>query len=491
LWRGFTRLGIDSKIFTPDRIKEGYGLNRRIVDQTLEEGRDLLITCDNGIAANEAVAYAKEHGLQVIVTDHHEPQEILPEADTILDPKLPGETYPFKGLCGAGVAFKLICALYEKMGIDRQEAYDLLEFVAIATVADVMELVEENRILVKEGLKRLEQTANPGLRALIKVQDLQDKTLTATHIGFVIGPCFNAAGRISSVEKSFELLMEEDEKKALDRAQELKKINDARKQMTEEGALQAYQSIDRELEEKGQIPDVLVVLLKDVHESLAGIIAGRIKEKYNHPTIAFTEPEPGIIKGSGRSIEAYDMFAELMKVKDLMIRFGGHKMAAGMTLEKKDIEELRKRLNQASTLTEEDFRPVVEIDAAMPVGYVTERLIEEFSLLEPFGTGNRKPVFAEQHFRVLGARILGQEKNILKLQVMNEYGNRTDAMLFRGKEEFEELIVSEWGGGELKRMYQGRENDIDVALTYYPTINEFRGVRSIQIVVGSFCRIKK
>ena len=484
LWSGFRQVGIDSEIYTPDRIKEGYGLNERIVDEAKEAGVTVLVTCDNGIAANEAVAYAKEKGMKVIVTDHHEVQETLPDADVIVDPKQEGESYPFSGLCGGGVAFKLICALYDACGVPAEEKWKLLEYAAIATVADVMELKDENRILVKYGLQALEKTSNIGLQALLEVQGLMGKKLDGGHIGFIVGPCFNAAGRIATVKASFDLLMETDHAEALKRAQDLKEINESRKAMTEEGAKQAYEM----LAEK-ELDDVIVLLLPDTHESLVGIIAGRVKERTGHPVIIFTRTEDGFVKGSGRSIEAYHMFRELLKCKDLMTRFGGHKMAAGMTLPETNLEELRRRLNEHSTLTDEDFCPVVNIDAAMPIGYATERLIEEFNLMEPFGVGNPKPLFAEQHFRILRGQLLGRERNVLKMRVQNLIGNQCDALLFHGVEEFEHFIIENFGERELARMYEGRENDIDVAFTYFPDINEFRGNRTVQIQVCGYCRI--
>lgn len=484
LWSGFRQVGIDSEIYTPDRIKEGYGLNERIVDEAKEAGVTVLVTCDNGIAANEAAAYAKEKGMKVIVTDHHEVQETLPDADVIVDPKQEGESYPFSGLCGGGVAFKLICALYDACGVPAEEKWKLLEYAAIATVADVMELKDENRILVKYGLQALEKTSNIGLQALLEVQGLMGKKLNGGHIGFIIGPCFNAAGRIATVKASFDLLMETDHAEALKRAQDLKEINESRKAMTEEGAKQAYEM----LAEK-ELDDVIVLLLPDTHESLVGIIAGRVKERTGHPVIIFTRTEDGFVKGSGRSIEAYHMFRELLKCKDLMTRFGGHKMAAGMTLPETNLEELRRRLNEHSALTDEDFCPVVNIDAAMPIGYATERLIEEFNLMEPFGVGNPKPLFAEQHFRILRGQLLGRERNVLKMRVQNLIGNQCDALLFHGVEEFEHFIIENFGERELARMYEGRENDIDVAFTYFPDINEFRGNRTVQIQVCGYCRI--
>ena len=485
LWKGFRQVGITSQIYTPDRIKEGYGLNERIVEEAKAAGVHLLVTCDNGIAANEAVAYAKEQGMAVIITDHHEVQEVLPSADVIVDPKQEGEKYPFCGLCGGGVAFKLICALYDAYGEKEDEKNRLLEYVAIATVADVMELKDENRLFVKYGLQALEKTDNVGLQALLEVQGLTGRKLNGGHIGFILGPCFNAAGRIATVSASFDLLMETNYEKALEKAQNLKEINESRKAMTEEGTKQALEML-----EERRWDDVIVLLLPDTHESLVGIIAGRVKEKTGHPVIVFTRTEEGIVKGSGRSIEAYHMFHELLACKDLMIRFGGHKMAAGMTLREENLQELRKRLNDNSTLKEEDFYPVVNIDAAMPIGYATEKLIEEFERMEPFGVGNPKPLFAEQHFRVLRGQRLGKDKNVLKLHVQNRVGNRCDAMLFHGVEEFEQFIVENFGREELARMYEGRENDIDVALTYFPTINEYGGNRTVQIQVSGYCRIK-
>lgn len=497
LWKAFRRIGLDTKIYTPDRVQEGYGLNERIVDQAWEEGRRILVTCDNGIAANDEVAYAKAKGMTVIVTDHHEIQEEMPAADAVIDPKREDETYPFSGLCGAGVAYKLVCALYDALGIPPEEKAEFLQYVAVATVADVMELRDENRILVKTGLNMLENTENPGLQALLQVQGLWGKKLSAAHIGFVIGPCFNAAGRIATVRESFDLLMEQDAGEALEQAARLKEINEERKQMTEEGAKRAFEIVEERRRQVGEqypdfqgLPPVLIVLLEETHESLVGIIAGRVKERYHHPVIVFTSVGEGLVKGSGRSIERYHMFQELMKCKDLMQRFGGHKMAAGMTLKKENLPELEQRLNREASLEGDDFCPVVRIDAAMPVGYVTERLVEELSCMEPFGVGNTKPIFAEQHFRVLKGRALGREGSVLKLQVENLQGNRCDAMLFHGREEFEEFVIREWGERELARMYEGKENHLDVALAYYPQINEYRGFRSIQIQIVGYCRIK-
>lgn len=491
LWKGFTRIGIDSKIYTPDRVQEGYGLNERIIREAQGDGRTVLVTCDNGIAANAEVALAKEQGMTVLVTDHHEVQEELPPADAVLDIKQAGETYPFAGLCGCGVAYKLICALYDEYGIPAEEKEELLAYVAIATVADVMELLDENRIFVKYGLKLLSGTSHVGLRALLEVQGLAGKELNGGHIGFVIGPCFNAAGRIATVDKAFALLMETDEKKALKKAEELKEINESRKRMTEEGAEEAYELVEHKLAQTGKLPAVLLLKLSGVHESLVGIIAGRVKERYHHPVIVFTDTEDGLVKGSGRSIESYHMFQKLLCCKDLMLRFGGHKMAAGMTLREESLPELERRLNEAAELTEEDFCPVVRIDAAMPVGFVTEHLVEEFARLEPFGVANPKPVFAEQHFRIICGRRLGKERNVLKLKVQNEKGSRIDAVLFRDIDAFEAFVCEQWGKKELDRMYEGRENELDIAFTYYPLLNEYNGMKTVQIQIISYCRVAR
>lgn len=486
LWKGLTGLGFDCRIFTPDRVLEGYGLNERIVDEAAADERQLLITCDNGIAAIAEVAYAKEAGMAVIVTDHHEVQERLPAADAVLDPKRADETYPFSGLCGGGVAFKFICALYDTRGIEEEKKWELLEYTAIATIADVMELRGENRILVKYGLQALAKTKNKGLQALLEVQGLTNKKINAGHIGFIIGPCFNAAGRIATVSDSFSLLMEQEEEKAKEKAARLKEINEERKAMTEEGANKAFALLqNRKLE------DVLVLFLPDTHESLVGIIAGRVKENTGHPVIIFTRTEEGLAKGSGRSIESYHMFQELMKCNDLMLRFGGHRMAAGMTVREEDIPILARRLNEQSRLVEEDFQPVVHIDAAMPIGYATKELLKSFESMEPFGVGNPKPIFAEQHFRIRHGWRLGKERNVLKLRVENDIGNCCDALLFRRIDEFEAFVREHWGEKELHRMYEGRENDIDVAFTYFPELNEYQGVQSIQIQIIGFCYIER
>lgn len=487
LKKGFEMCGISSRIYTPDRISEGYGLNRRIVDEAQEEGVGFLITCDNGIAAKEEILYAGRKGLPIIVTDHHEVQGEIPEAEAVIDQKQADCPYPFKGLCGAGVTFQLISALFERMGVAACKREPLLVYAAIATVADVMELRGENRVLVKEGLRRLKDTENIGLRALLEVQGLAQKEIRAYDIGFVIGPCFNAAGRIDTVAKAFELLEEREEEKARSLALELKEINDTRKQMTEEAAAKAFEMIGAGEE---ALRPVQLIHLPDCHESLVGIVAGRVRERYHHPVIVFTSVGDGLVKGSGRSIESYHMFDRLMECRDLMVRFGGHRMAAGMTLKESDLPELERRLNERAGLRPEDFVPVLDIDVALPVGQVSERLIADLEMLEPFGNGNPKPVFAEQHFKLLRASKYGKNKNVLGMKVANMSGTVMDAVCFRNIEELEQLIRDEWGEEELAKLYAGKHNDIDLGLAYYPSVDEYGGFRSLQIIVTDFCRIK-
>ncbi len=493
---GFTRIGADCSVYTPDRVAEGYGLNCRIVEQAYESGARLLVTCDNGIAAFEGVARAKALGMKVIVTDHHDiPFEEQPDhtiktlrvdADAIVNPKQPDCPYPFKKLCGAGVAFKLICHLYDRRHVPAEEKSALLEYTAIATVADVMDLQDENRIIVKLGLERVKHTKNVGLKALIEVNSLNPARLSAYHIGFVIGPCFNAAGRLDTVKIAQDLLEETDADRALQIAQDLKELNDSRKNLTVAGFEQAVDIIENSSIKEDK---VLLVLLKDCHESLVGIIAGRVKEKYHKPTIVFTQVEDHRIKGSGRSIEAYNMFMELTRQKALLERFGGHPMAAGLTLKEENLDVLRENLNKTTALTPKDLMPVVRIDVPMPIGYVTRDFIRQLELLEPFGKGNPKPVFAENHFRVLSARVFGKNQNVLKMTVMDDYKTSMDAVYFGDIPAFKAFIEEEFGPEECSRMFGGKSNHVEIAMTYYPDINEYMGRESIQMVVTGYCRI--
>lgn len=491
------RIGGTTLLYAPDRVSEGYGLNRRIIDEALEAGSHFIITCDNGIAAFDAIEYAKSKGMTVIVTDHHEVafQEkedktrefILPIADAVVNPKQENCPYPFKGLCGAGVVFKLICLLYETFDIPKAEAYQLLEFTAIATVADVMDLVDENRIIVKYGLSLLKNTTNLGLKALMEECSLNVDRLSSYHIGFVIGPCFNAAGRLDTAQMAFNLLNARNEEEAKLMAKELRELNESRKDMTIRGLEQAIDLIENS---KIKEDKVILVKLEHTHESLVGIIAGRIREAYHKPALVFVDVEDGI-KGSGRSIEAYNMFEELLKCKELLSKFGGHPMAAGLSLPAENLEKLRKQLNENTTLTEKDLIPIVKIDVPLPIGYLNFQFLEELERLEPFGKANVKPVFAEQHFRVRKAMILGKNQNVLKLSINNLEGDSVDALYFGDIVQFNQFVEEEFGEEEVRKMYQGQYNSIDLAFTYYPSINEYMGRQSIQIVIQNYCRITK
>ncbi len=494
LLTGLTRIGGTVSVYTPDRVKEGYGINNRIVEEAWKKGVGMIVTCDNGIAAFDPILRAKELGMKVVVTDHHEVPYTekngiryyqLPMADAIVDHKQKDCPYPFKKLCGAGITYKLIQVLYERFGVPKEEQYELLEYAGIATVADVMDLEEENRIIVKEGLRRLGFTKNLGLQALMEVNDIDPKSLTAYHIGFIIGPCFNAAGRLETVKMAFDLLQSATKDEAMKRAKELKELNDSRKDLTQKGVEQAIELIERS---EWKNDKVLLVRLHDCHESLVGIIAGRIREKYYKPVFVFTDAEEGI-KGSGRSIEGYHMFDGLMRCQDLLDRFGGHAMAAGLSLKEENLEILRRRLNEDCGLTEEQMIPLVQIDVPMPLSYITEELIEEFKLLEPFGKGNTKPIFAQQHFQIAKANIIGKNKNVMKFQVIGQDHASMEALYFGDIEDLIRFIKEEYGEEQFDRMMEGRRNEVDLAFTYYPSVNEFRGTRSLQIVIQNYCRV--
>ena len=503
LKQGIEYLGGKAKIYAPDRVGEGYGLNRRIVDMVAEVGSRFLITCDNGIAAMDGVSYAKSLGITVVVTDHHEvqyeerngeKQYLYPEADAIVNPKQPDCPYPWKEICGAVVVCKLLQVLFDLAGENPETCQQWLPFVAIATVTDVMLLQDENRIIVKEGLERMKSCGNLGLQALLFQTDLTDKPIDSYHIGFVIGPCFNAAGRLSTMEEALALLESPDAAQAKERAERLKHINDVRKDMTEQGVELALGKLRGR---KGKLDKILVLYLEEIHESLAGIIAGRIKERYHRPVLVFTDAEGEAedggkqIKGSGRSIEKYNMFQEILGCKELLSRFGGHPMAAGVTMPYENLAEFGKRLNENTTLSEEDFIPVVTIDSKLPLKYISEGLVEDLRLLEPFGNGNAKPQFAGQHYKVSGGRIFGKNRNVLKLQV-DDGTKRLDAMLFGVEEicQFQDFIEENFGRGELDRMFQGRAENIDIGLVFYPSINEYMGVKTPQIVIRHYCRIQ-
>lgn len=454
----------------PDRIKDGYGINESIIRQAAADQVDTLITCDNGIAASKEISLAKEFGMTVVVTDHHEVPvkdgvQIPPPADAVVNPKQETDHYPFQGICGAVVAYKLLGVLYGEAGVPKREWEDLLEFAAVATVGDVMRLQDENRILVKYGLKRIGRTKNLGLRKLVEKNNLDPDRLSAYHIGFVIGPCLNAGGRLQTAKLALRLLLAESEAEADELAEELKALNDTRKDMTKKGEAEAAAQV----EERYADDKVLVVFLPDCHESLAGIIAGRVRERFHKPAIVLTRGEE-MVKGSGRSIEKYHMFQGLCGVADLLPKFGGHPMAAGLSIEEKNIDEFRRRLNEAADLTEEDFIPRVWIDVPMPFEYVSERLVQELELLEPFGQGNEKPQFAQKNLSIRQARVLGKNRNVVKLSLVTESGLSVDGLWFGDGDEF-------------LREQAGRDA---IDIVYYPDINEYNGRRTLQAVIKNY-----
>lgn len=474
LYRGLTRCGAVVDYQIPERIRDGYGINESIIRKAKEEGIDTIVTCDNGIAALEQVRLAKELGMTVIVTDHHEVvrgedgSQVLPEADAVVNPHRDDCPYPFAGICGGVVAYKLVQVLYEKSGIPEQEWKDMLEFAAIATVGDVMKLQDENRIIVRWGLKQIPHTASAGLRALVEACGLDIYDLTAYHIGFVIGPCLNASGRLKTAQLALELLLCEgmqQSARAEEMAAELKLLNEERKDMTQAGMEQAFEQVNAELADD----DVLVVYLPDCHESLAGIIAGRVREAYNKPSFVLTRGED-CVKGSGRSIESYHMYQALCGVQDLLLKFGGHPMAAGFSLKEENIDEFRRRLNEQSALTTEDFIPKIWIDVAMPLEYISEALVNELKSLEPFGQGNEKPQFAQKNLRIRSVRAIGRNNNAVRMTVVTEQGRPMEAMVFTVADQFVE---------EAK---QSRSIDV----IYYPDINEYNGNRTLQIVVRAY-----
>ena len=490
LYKGITRCGGSVDFQIPDRMKDGYGINDHLIEQADEAGIDTIITCDNGIAAIGEIAHAKSLGMTVLVTDHHE----IPyteergerhykrsEADAIVNPKQMECTYPYKNLCGAAVAWKVIQILYEKCDIAVEESYDFLENVAFATVGDVMDLTDENRILVREGLKRIHTTMNPGMRALILQNKLEPEQISSYHFGFVLGPCINASGRLETAKIALNLFLQEDVKKASEIAAELVDLNAQRKDMTAEGVELAMQQV----EEGNTGEKVLVVYLPDVHESLAGIIAGRIREACHKPTFVLTKSEDGV-KGSGRSIEAYSMYEELCKCQELFTKFGGHPMAAGLSLTEANVEIFMEKINACCGLTEEDFIPKIKIDIPMPVDYPDISLVNELSLLEPFGKANVKPQFADKNLGIDRAVVVGKNQNVLKLTLKTERGKSISAVYFGDVEEFREYYGRKYGENEVQQAFLGRTNAIRMSVIYYPEINRYQGNESIQIVIKNY-----
>ena len=479
LQQGLAGLGADVDTDIPDRIKDGYGLNQMLIDRALEDDVDTIITCDNGIAAMSEIAYGKENGMTIVVTDHHEvpyleengeKKHLLPPADAVVDPHRADCEYPFKGLCGAAVAYKLVEVLYRVSGKSEQEVEhlqdNLMENVAIATIGDVMDLVGENRVFVKKGLELLKTTKNEGLHALMQCTGVDTANLNTYHIGFVLGPCINAGGRLDTAKRALELLNASNRREAVTLAADLKELNDSRKEMTEEGVEEAVRQIESSSWKDDQ---VLVVYLPKCHESIAGIIAGRIKERYYRPTFVLTRGETGV-KGSGRSIEAYDMFAEMSRCRELFTKFGGHKLAAGLSLEEENVEVFRKRINELADLTEDDLQMKVSIDMRLPFPYINEELIHELKILEPFGKGNGKPLFAESKLRVIQPRIFGKNRNVLKCRLEDQQGNQMEAVYF----------------GEVEDCLQQMEKKQIMSFTYYPSINEYMGRRTIQLTIVNY-----
>ena len=476
LLKGLKRLGAKVDTCIPDRIKDGYGINEHLISKALEDGIDTIVTCDNGIAAYNEITEAKESGMTVVITDHHDVpfrdtkngrKWIIPPADAVVNPKQQNCPYPNKNLCGAVVAWKLIWIMYENAGIPAEEILTFTELAAVATVGDVMDLQGENRIIVKEGLRQLSHTETPGLKALIQVNNLEHAEISSYHVGFVLGPCINASGRLDTASRALKLLCEQDPVEAARLAGDLIALNESRKAMTEQGKEEAIEKVENSDLKNDR---VLVIYLPDCHESLAGIIAGRIRELYNKPVFVLTKGEKSA-KGSGRSIEAYSMYEELVKCRDFMEQFGGHPMAAGLSIKEENIERFRKRLNENCTLTEEDLRPKIVIDVPMPVSYISRELVEQLSLLEPFGKGNVKPLFAQKNLSVLNLRIFGKNHNVAKMKLTDGSGTSVDAVYFGEAEKFVEFVKS-------------HER---ISVTYYPEINSYQGRETLQAVIRNYC----
>lgn len=491
LLEGIRRCGGNVDAAIPDRMKDGYGINEHLIEQALSDGKELLITCDNGIAAINEINFAKEKGMTVVVTDHHEipyrnteqgKEFLRSNADAIVNPKQADCPYPCKGICGAVVAWKLVQVLYERMDIPVEEADIFIENAGFATVGDVMDLTGENRILVKLGLKALEHTKNPGMKALIAKNKLFDKPLSAYHIGFVLGPCINASGRLDTAKRSLELLLERDEVKASALAGELVELNESRKYMTQQETQKALEQIEKEGREKDK---VLVVYLPECHESLAGIIAGRIREAYQRPVFVLTRGEEGV-KGSGRSIEAYSMFDKMTEVTELFTKYGGHPMAAGLSMREEDIDKLREQLNQKAELSEEDMAEVVRLDAVLPMSYFTVDTIRQLSVLEPCGKSNTKPVFADRNIKITRAGIVGVNRNVLKLHLLDSKGNPVAGVYFGEVEKFLTFLSEKFGSEEVDAAMHGKENSIQFAAVYEPAVDTYSGRESVQAIIRRF-----
>ena len=475
----------------PDRIHDGYGLNKKLIDKAKEDGVDTILTCDNGIAAIDEIAYAKDLGMTVLVTDHHEIPYREEDgvrtfkyslADAVVNPHQNACAYPYKQLCGAAVAWKVVCLLYEASGVAVEEAERFLENAAFATVGDIMSLTGENRILVKEGLKRIHHTKNIGMQALIAQCGLEADKIDAYHFGFVLGPCINASGRLDTAKRALELFFEQDAAKAAQIANELVVLNNERKELTIEGVEKAI----RFCEETGcEKDDILVIYLPEVHESIAGIIAGRIREKYKKPVFVLTKTEDGV-KGSGRSIEEYSMYEEMCRCQELFTKFGGHPMAAGLSLPEENVDRFREKINALSTLTEADFIPKVRIDVPMPMRYVTMDLVQEFSLLAPFGKDNTKPIFADKGVKIKRMWMMGKNRNVLKFSMVTSDGVPVTGIHFGDVDAFVEYAEAKFGKEQVQAAFDGKANDLEFSVVYFPKINSFRGVDELQFEIQLF-----
>lgn len=492
---GLELCGAQADVVIPHRILDGYGLNDEMITKAHEDGVETILTCDNGIAAKDQIACAKSLGLTVVVTDHHEvPYEVNaegvriecpPPADAVVDPKQSDCTYPFDGICGAVTAYKLMQVLFELMAVDKEgiKLRELLAFAAFATVGDVMELIDENRIIVRYGLPLIRDTTNPGLRALIEVNGLRGRPLTAYHIGFVLGPCLNATGRLDTASRALRMFRTKEQAEAAIIAGELKELNDSRKNMTLQGTKQAI-----ELIEAGTFANdkVLVVYLPDCHESLAGIIAGRLRERYDKPVFVLTKSEEGV-KGSGRSIEAYHMYDKMSECKDLYTKYGGHKMAAGVSMPEENVDKFRAYLNEHCELTEDDLEKKIHIDVPMPMSYVTNGFVRQLSVLEPFGNGNPKPVFAQKNIRLIKGRILGKNSNVGKYTVEDEQGGRYEMMYFGDMETWHMFLIDRFGQEAYDGLYRGTGCSICIHVIYYPDLNVYQGKESLQMIMQDYC----
>ena len=488
LMKGLARIGADVDTYIPDRVADGYGIHAHLIERAETDRIDTIVTCDNGIAAIEEIAYAKEMGMTVLVTDHHEiPFKdvdgeriyLRSEADAVVNPHQKTCAFPYKNLCGAGVAWAVIVALYEKDGIEQKEAEDLLEFVAFATVGDIMSLTGLNRILVREGLKRIHHTTNIGMRALISRCGLLPEQIDTYHFGFVLGPCINAAGRLDTARRALRLFISGKPEEAAEIADELVVLNEERKEMTRQGVEDAKQLV----EEGGYENDpVLILYLPDVHESIAGIIAGRIREYYYRPTFILTKAEDGV-KGSGRSTEEYSMYEQMCKCSDLLTKFGGHPMAAGLSLPEENVEAFRKQMNENCLFRAEEIVQTIHIDVPMPVDYVTNALVEEFSILAPFGKDNPKPVFADRNLKISRMWIIGKNQNVLRMTLISEQGRPLSAIYFGDIETMQTYLVEQYGKQEVEKAFHGRENSMQISIVYSPKINTYRDSETLQFEI--------